>query len=36
MDDSYRTDKLSTGMGENYVICIAPINENLSQVISDA
>ncbi len=27
MDDIYRTDQLSTGMGENYVICIAPINK---------
>ncbi len=27
MHDIYRTDKLSTDMGENYVIFIAPINK---------
>ncbi len=27
MHDIYRTDKLSTDIGENYVICIAPINK---------
>ncbi len=27
MHDIYRTDKLSTDMGENYVIFIAPLNK---------
>ncbi len=27
MHDIYQTDKLSTDMGENYVIIIAPINK---------
>ncbi len=32
MHDIYRTDKLSTDMGENDFICIAPINKWKSDI----